>query len=417
MKISVSWAACGAMMLLLSVSGCANIERFINPVSQKKPASQTTNQQAYAHDSGPASGQPYSAAPVIVPHMPPAPVPPSLTSAKVAILLPLSGANAGLGQAMLNAAQQAVFDAAGTNFQLLPHDTAAAGGAEAAARAAASEGAQLIIGPLFATDVPAVLAVAQGSGISVLTLSTDAALTQRGVYVMGLAPGPQVARVVAYAAAHGARRFAALVPNTPYGSLVGGAFQTAVAQNGGTVVDYETFDATAASLTSHAKAIAGQRATIDALFLPEAGANLKSIADQLAAAGMDSHVHLLGTGLWDVPDLGTQSALLNGGWYAAPDPAARQTFIANYSSAYGQQPPRLATLAYDATALAAVLAKRGSRYDEVSLTNPNGFAGLDGIFRLTASGTVERGLAVDEVTPEGARVVDPAPVSFVGNAR
>ena len=357
--------------------------------------------------------------PVVFQKAPPAALPALPTApqgkVKVAILLPLSGKNAGLGQAMLNAAQQAVFDSADANFELQPHDTAAEGGAEAAARAAASAGAQMIIGPLFAADVPAVRGVAESGGLQMLTLSTDTSLAERGVYVMGLAPDAQVERIVNYVSEHGAGHFAALVPSTPYGILVGDTFQTAVARNGGTVVDYETYDPTTTpDAAERIKQLATQRDHIDALFLPETGNDLKIITDKLTAVGFDgAHTHMIGTGLWDVPGLGRQNPLLLGGWYAAPDPAARRSFIASYSAAYGQDPPRLATLAYDATALAAVLAKRGARYDEAALTNPNGFAGLDGIFRLTASGLVERGMAINEVTQDGARVIDAAPTSFV----
>jgi hypothetical protein len=315
---------------------------------------------------------------------------------------------------MLNAAQQAVFDAAGTNFELQPHDTAAEGGAEEAARAAIIGGVSIIIGPLFATDVPLVLPIAQTAGVGVLALSTDTSLAQPGVYIMGLAPGTQVERIVKFAAAHGSHNFAALVPATPYGTLVADVYRTAVAQlQAASMVDVQTFSSPA-ELDAKVHSLAVQRDHIDTLFLPESGGELKSVADQLSAAGFDaSRVHILGTGLWDVPSLGKLSPLLIGGWYAAPDPAIRRNFVSSYAGAYGQEPPRLATLAYDATALAAVIAKRGGRYDQMALTNPNGFAGLDGIFRLLPSGEVERGLAVDQVTPDGARLIDPAPTSFM----
>jgi ABC-type branched-subunit amino acid transport system substrate-binding protein len=83
-----------------------------------------------------------------------------------------------------------------------------------------------------------------------------------------------------------------------------------------------------------------------------------------------------------------------------------------YKSTYNEEPPRLTTLAYDATALAAALAKRGARFDQAALTNPNGFAGLDGIFRLKPNGEVERGLAILEITSLGSDVIDSAPPSF-----
>ena len=389
----------------MSLGGCAQTARSpASTVSQKQPIRQTPS---YA-----GSVETLSVAPPPAPVLPFMPVQP--VKIKAGILLPLTGKNAALGQAMLNASQQAVFDAAGNNFELQPHDTAAPGGAEEAARAAAADGAQIIIGPLFATDIPSAIPIAQMNGLQMLTLSTDTSLSQQGVYVMGLAPTQQVDRVVDYAIKHGAHTFAALIPSTPYGAVVGQAFHNAVESRGGTVIDYEIYNSVSPEALDRAKALVSMRDRIDALFLPESGGDLKAIADQLSAVGFNgTHMHILGTGLWDVPGLGQQNPLLVGGWYAAPDPAMRRNFVAGYAAAYGQDPPRLATLAYDATALAAVIAKHGARYDEVSLTNPNGFAGLDGIFRLTANGEVERALAVNEVLVGGAHVIDPAPVSFV----
>ena len=353
------------------------------------------------------------AAPVIpVQTVTPAPLVP--LQVKVGMLLPLSGPNASLGNAMLNAAQQAVFDAAATNFELMPRDTGANEyAAGAAAHDAISSGAQLLIGPLFAPQIPAVRHVAEQAGIPALALSTDTSLAAPGLYVMGFAPGAQAERIARFAAARGMRRFAALVPNTTYGALVGQAFQLAVAEAGGTVISLNTYDATKHDSEAQIKSLADQSGVIDALFLPEGGADLTLITQQLAAAGFDPQkIRMLGTGLWDAPDTGHQNPFVVGGWYAAPDATTRQNFIAAYKATYGEEPPRLATLAYDATALAAIMAKRGARYDQASLTNSNGFAGLDGIFRLKFNGEVERGLAILEVTPDGQRAIDAAPTSF-----
>jgi len=402
--------------------GCTDDTRQpSHSVAQKQTAGQTPNYNPYYR--APGNGQNVATSRLLTGPMPGgtvsvSPLQVQRGKLKAAILLPLSGKNAALGQAMLNAAQQAVFDAAGNNFELQPHDTAGPGGAAEAARAAVEGGVQLIIGPLFAADVPSVKAVAQSAGLQILPLSTDTTLAEHGVYVMGLAPGAQVERVVAFASSHGVHNFAALIPATPYGLLVGQVFTAAVAQHGGTVTAYETFDGTPQSSQDHIKALAAQRDHIDALFLPESGGDLKAVADQLSVAGFDAaHTHILGTGLWDAAGVGKTSTLLDGAWYAAPDPAMRRNFTASYVAAYGQEPPRLATLAYDATALAAVLAKHGGQYDDAALTNPNGFAGLDGIFRLTPSGVVERALAVNEVTVDGAHVIDSAPTSFVGRGR
>jgi hypothetical protein len=181
------------------------------------------------------------------------------------------------------------------------------------------------------------------------------------------------------------------------------------------MVALDTYDPTKHDSELQIHDIADKSGVIDALFLPEGGSDLALITTQLSSAGIDSaKIRILGTGLWDAFDTGRVAPFAVGGWYAAPDPAVRQGFIMGYKSAYNEEPPRLATLAYDATALTAALAKRGSRFDRASLTNSNGFAGLDGIFRLKQNGEVERGLAVLEVTSLGSNVIDSAPPSFVG---
>ena len=158
----------------------------------------------------------------------------------------------------------------------------------------------------------------------------------------------------------------------------------------------------------------GGPGSLDAVMITEGGQKLRSAASLLPAFQIDpAQVRLLGTANMDDPTLGTEPALV-GGWYAAPDPGARREFEQRFESVYGHRPPRLATLAYDAAALAAVLARNGgpAPFDPLALTNPNGFAGVDGIFRLRPDGLVERGLSVMEITASGNRVVDPAPNSF-----
>ena len=388
--IFVFLRSCLLFGLLAVLSGCAALGLGDN-VAHKTPVAH--KQSVAKKEAAPAVPAPVAAAP-------------ANRKIQVALLLPLSGAHAALGQAMLNAAQLAVFDMAAPNFELMPRDTGSSPeSAVNAARDALASGAQLLIGPLFAADVAAVKPVAQEAGVNMLALSTDVSLAQSGAWVMGFAPAPQVERVVAYASKQGASRFAAVIPQGPYGVLVQKAFMESVARHGGAVVAVES--------SGRVQALAAKRDGIDAVLLPLGGNELRAAASQLAAAGFGAgKPRLLGTGLWDEPHLGQSVPLLAGGWYATAEPEARANFVRNYTATYGQEPLRLATLAYDATALAAVLASRGGRFDTMALTNPSGFAGLDGIFRLTVDGQTERGLAVDEIAATGDRVVDPAPSVF-----
>jgi ABC-type branched-subunit amino acid transport system substrate-binding protein len=335
----------------------------------------------------------------------------------VGLLLPLSGPNAALGRALLNAAEMAVFDVADERFVLLPRDTG--GRPDSAATAAASvvaDGASLILGPVFATSVEAVKPQAQLSDIKVIAFSNDRSVADQGVYLLGLAPEAQVTRIVAYARGQGLFRFATLAPDTPYGQTVVQTYRQAVTLQGGTITNVTFFNprAGAKELATVVQNFAVQGGGFDAILLPTGGRSLRALAPLLSYYAIDTDkVRLLGTGLWEEPDLGREPALV-GGWFVAPPPASRQDFERRYEQLYGRRPPRLATLAYDATALAAVLARNPGSPDFTTegIAGPNGFIGVDGIFRFLADGRPQRGLAVLGVRRDGFEIIDPAPTTF-----
>jgi ABC-type branched-subunit amino acid transport system substrate-binding protein len=153
---------------------------------------------------------------------------------------------------------------------------------------------------------------------------------------------------------------------------------------------------------------------VDSIFIPDGADAVPQVVQALAADGVNlKRVQLLGTGLWDDPRV-FSTAALEGGWYAAPESTGFRSFSGRYRARYGQDPVRTATLAYDAVALVAALVKTQGpqRFSEQVLTNPSGFAGIDGVFRFLPEGPNERGLAVLRVTPSGGQVISPAPRSF-----
>ena len=360
--------------------------------------------------------------------------------AKIALLVPLSGSNARLGNAILDAAQMALFETGGDQLTLVPRDThGTPAGAADAARSAINDGVKLILGPLLAAEVEAVAPIARDAHVDVIAFSTVTDLAGDGIYLMGFLPRQEVVREVAYARERGIGRFAALAPNTPYGHLMADALRETVASTGAGVArvafyqpgdagDMSTAIATLlpsgplpAPVTGATDAPGLPAAaplpvvpSFDALLLPEGGDQLRDIAGKLASAGLDTRaIRLLGSGLWDVPDVG-RDPTLDGGWFAASPPDARRDFERRFQATYGQEPPRLASLGYDAAALAAFLAsgKFGPPFSPAAIENPNGFSGVDGLFRFTPGGLVQRALAVLEVEPQGNVVVSPAPQSF-----
>jgi ABC-type branched-subunit amino acid transport system substrate-binding protein len=333
---------------------------------------------------------------------------------KVGLLLPLSGSSAALGQAMLQAAEMALFDTPDNGVELLPRDTqGAAPGAADAARDVIAQGARLIIGPLLAAEVEAVKPVAAAAHVPVLAFSNAVQYAGNGVFLLGFQPGQEISRVVLFAKARGYSRFAMLAPRSPYGDIAVSAFKDAIQAAGAQLARLDYYDPAATNLDPVVKRFAAN-ANFDALMIPDGDGRLKMLAPLLPYDDIDPDtVKFLGTGLWDEPGLGIEPAL-NGGWYAAPAPEPRAAFQSRYLTLYKQPPPRLATLGYDTAALAVALAKVApdGGYSLDALANPSGFSGLDGLFRLNPDGTTQRGLAVLEVHRGVPVAVDPAPASF-----
>lgn len=356
--------------------------------------------------------------PTQLPETAPGLLPPAVSGGgkvTVGLLLPLSGPSGALGQAMLDAAEMALYDLADEQLELLTRDTKGTPeGASAAAQQVLSQGAQIILGPLLASEVGAVKPIAAGAHVPVVAFSTDTTLAGQGTYLMGFLPSEEVARVTSYAHAQGHNRFAVLAPSTAYGQVIADAVKNAVAANGATLAKAEFYDPALNGMAAAVKRFAAEGVDYDALFLPEGGSRIKVLAPQLPYFKIDpDQVKFLGTGLWDDSNIGTEPSL-DGGWYAAPAPAARAPFEQRFAQLYHHPPPRLATLGYDATALAAVLARapQGADFSDQALTNPNGFSGLDGIFRFRPNGLVQRGLAVLQVQRGGNTIIDPPPQTF-----
>lgn len=335
---------------------------------------------------------------------------------RIALLLPLSGPSRDIGNAMLEAAQLALFDLGKPEIVLLPQDTTETPeGAVAAAEKAIGEGAQIILGPLFAASTTAVAPIAHNAGLQVISFSNDPTVAGPGIYLMGFTAQPQVERVINYAASQGLNRMAVLAPSSPYGHTVVAAMEEAARNRGAFVQPVGFFDPQGQDINASVTSFAASARGVQAVMVPVGGARLSQVVPLLAYRDLDPRqTKYLGTGVWDVSNIWREGALL-GAWYAAPPPEPRADFERRFNETYGRQPPRLATLAYDATALAGLLGTKvpgGVLLTEQSLTDPNGFAGVDGIFRWGPDGLPQRGLAVIEIQRNGVRTISPAPASF-----
>ena len=337
---------------------------------------------------------------------------------KIGLIVPLTQASGPsvVGASLRNAAQLAYADSGVNDVSILvKDDRSTPAAAAAAAQAAINEGAEIILGPVFAADVKEAGRVARAAGRPVIAFSTDASAATAGTYLLSFLVDSYVERIVDFAAQRGKKSIAALIPENDYGTLALAQFQQSAANHGLRVLTIERYKPSA--LAESVGRIAAVREQIDSLFIPEQSEAMASVSRELAAAGLDSKkVQILGTGLWNDARV-LKLPALQGAWFSAPENTGFNAFAQRYRAKFGSDPARIATLAYDAVSLAIALSHtQGSqRYSESVLTNPSGFNGADGVFRFRADGSNERGLSVLEITQGSAKVVSPAPRTFTGN--
>ena len=354
-------------------------------------------------------------APVATPASPPSSstLPTDETRHRIALLLPLSGENAEVGQSIANATTMALLDTNAQNLRITTYDTAT--GAGSAAARAIADGNKLILGPLLADDVTQVLSRARPAHVPLISFSNDSSVAAGDVFVMGITPDQSIARTVAYARSTGSSRFAVLVPNGTYGARAEAAFKNSVRANGGTVVAGETYDRGNTSIVSAAQRLRAAGG-FDTLLIADA-ARLSIQAANAVRGKTGSTLRLLGTELWSGESGIASSPAMHGALFATVSDSRFGQFSTSYKTRFGVSPHRIATLGYDAVLLTLRVArdwKPGRPFPTDRMRDDVGFLGLDGAFRFRPTGVVERAMEVREVGKGGINVVSPAPTRFGG---
>ena len=334
---------------------------------------------------------------------------------RVALLVPTSGNNAGVGQSIANAANMAILDSGGEGVRITTYDTAAAGGASNAANRAIADGSRLILGPLLADNVRATAPVARNAGVPVIAFSNDTNVAGNGTYLMGFTPAQSIRRVTRYAADQGARRFAALIPEGLYGQRASAAFAQAVRDAGGRMVATRTYARSRRSLQLAVTQINGE-GEFDAILIADSGTTARQAAQMLRDRGA-TEAQILGTELWNnQPDL-TRDPAMQGALFASVSDRMFNTLTNRYRSRFSSDPYRLSSLGYDAALLVVRVARDWALdrpFPVGELRDSGGFSGVDGAFRFTSNGVAERALEVQQIRSSGFVVVSPAPTGFGG---
>lgn len=334
---------------------------------------------------------------------------------RVGLLLPFS-LRPQDAAALYNAAELALFELGNENTLLIPRDAGSTeASANAAARALLNDGADIIIGPVLREGVAGAATAAQTENIPVIGFSSDRTIGGNGTYLLSFQLEDEVTRLVSYAASQNIRSIALLAPSNEYGRRVEAALRAEAQARGVTITTSQLYNRTDADAAAAARAVAGG-ARPQGIIIAESGAPLRAIGTALVQAGVDTRqTRLMGTSVW--AGEAEREPSLAGGWYVAPDPSVRTEFENRYRQAFGEAPTRLASLGYDAVALAALLSRdRGpDGFSRSAIENREGFAGSDGLFRFSQNGAIERGLAIIQVQQNSNSVLQAAPRRFTNS--
>lgn len=356
-------------------------------------------------------------------------IPPGTPVIKVALLVPLSGESSAVGTAMLDAANMALYDGylsvpsdqIHSQIVLLPKDTGSTpADAEHVAKQAIDQGAKFIIGPLFSQSVAQVQPLIEGKGVNMLAFSNTREIAKPNTFIFGFLPEQQVQRVADYAFLHKYTRVALLAPNDAYGQRIQETLVSVYSHKGGLVKPSEQYAPSPTNIDAAVGRLAAfndtnQDQAFQAIFIADGGYQLRNIISSIKKTNIDlKQIKLLGTGLWDDPEI-AQIPEMRGAWFSSSNPAIARSFENRFQVLYGYKPIRLASLAYDAVNLITKISMQQSseQIDVNQLTNNDGFmTPANGLIRLLPDGTNERKLAILEVTPAGFKVIDMAPESF-----
>ncbi|SHH31661.1 penicillin-binding protein activator [Cognatishimia maritima] len=352
---------------------------------------------------------------------------PSVNTSKpipVALLVPQSSQASGdsvLSQSLENAARLAMADLGDVQIDLRVYDTAGDDAvAQAAALRAVSEGAKIVLGPVRSGPSNAVGVALRGKNVNVLSFSNNTSIAGGNVFVLGPTFDNTAMRLAQFAARNGKSDVLTVHANNVAGIAGRDAISRALAftsaSNAGAVSYEFSQQGVVASVQDVRSAVRSTGA--DAIFLTsDTSGALPLFTQLLPESGVNpAEVQYMGLTRWDIPAGTLELPGVQGGWFALPDPALTDQFRARYAAAYGGTPHPIGGLAYDGIAAIGALVSQGKSdaLTAAALTQGAGFKGVNGIFRLRADGTNERGLAVATVRDKQVVIIDPAPRSFGG---
>lgn len=342
----------------------------------------------------------------------------------VALLVPSgsgSANDANLAQSLENAARLAMSELSGVTIDLRVYSTAGnANQAASMATKAVNDGAKVILGPVFAQSANAAGVAVSRRNVNVLSFSNNPSIAGGNVFIMGNTFRNTANRLTRFATRQGKGRIMVLNGNDQAEAQGRAAIEAAIQNSGATLAGSASFELSQNGIVNALPSISAKVRSSGAqsVFLTSGTSGaLPFLAGLLPENGVDpASIQYIGLQRWDIPANALSLPGLQGGWFAIPDPALSNRFAGRYQAKYGAAPHPIAGLAYDGIAAIGALVKAGkaNALTTTALTQPQGFVGVNGIFRLRGDGTNERGLAIAQIQNGQVTIIDPAPRSFAG---
>lgn len=356
---------------------------------------------------------------------------------KTAVLLPLSGDTAAVGEHFRNAALMAQLErSVNDSTEVLFYDTKGTpAGAINAYMQAQQDRPDIILGPVFSPEVKAV--AEQNPSIPVISFTSDTSVLNGNTYSLALLIPQQIERIVDFACQQGQRRFAVLGPSDKTGDMIMRAFSTAVQTCPGMqITQTSLYNPATTNLTSAITKIApplvdgrksnltdkekellknpsASRLSFDALFVFEQGVKLQQVVSLLNYYDITPSL---------VPFYGlatlrqSNNKDLTGAYFPDLPQDKLELYRRSYQTAFGKDPILLSALSYDAVSLISFLSQNNA-LSTAALTAPDGYQGINGRFRLNTNGTNNRLLEMFQIQGKNMfmKVAD-APSSFKQHA-
>ena len=312
---------------------------------------------------------------------------------KIGLLLPFSGEQKELGKAIYNALEMALFETQSKNIKLIFRDSGDTDEkAIFSAKELEKEGVSILVGPIFSSQASAIRKVINKE-IPIFSFTNDENIKQKGLWVLGFSPQQQIKAIFKEIKNNAIKDVAIIIPNSVYGERALQESRKQSTQNNIKIHNIYFYDILSNDFSDLGSLLDKEKnIKYDGLLIIASGKQLKEISARAQYRGINpKEIKYFGISGWNNPEVLDEPALL-GGHFIAPQQYSFEAFVSRYFKIYNSVPIEISGLGYDILALCSAALKQAKNMSDFNkfLTNPSGFNGIFGFFRIDNNGTISR---------------------------